>query len=66
MLDYIFQQAVQRLPVLCKMLRYLDTNFPHDKILGAVRSGKHSAAVVGVIFALGFYHDLSAEKPASI
>lgn len=31
MLDYIFQQAVQRLPVLCKMLRYFDTDFPHDK-----------------------------------
>ena len=55
-LDYIFQQAVQRLPVLCEMLRYPDTDFPHDKILGAVRSGKHRAAVVGVIFVFGFYH----------
>lgn len=36
MLDHIFQQAVKRLPILCEMLRYLDTDFPHDKILGAV------------------------------
>lgn len=38
MLDHIFQQAVKRLPILCEMLRYLDTDFPHDKILGAVFS----------------------------
>ena len=28
-LDHIFQQAVKRLPILCEMLRYLDTDFPH-------------------------------------
>ena len=32
-LDHIFQQTVKRLPILCEMLRYLDTDFPHDKIL---------------------------------
>ena len=46
MLDHIFQQAVKRLPILCEMLRYLDTDFPHDKILGAVFFGKQGAAVL--------------------
>ena len=53
MLDHIFQQAVKRLPILCEMLRYLDTDFPHDKILGAVFFGKQGAAVfvIALVFA---------------
>ena len=59
MLDHIFQQAVKRLPILCEMLRYLDTDFPHDKILGAVFFGKQGAAVFVIAlvfaFAIGSY-----------
>jgi len=58
-LDHIFQQAVKRLPILCEMLRYLDTDFPHDKILGAVFFGKQDAAVLlllsFLLFAIGSY-----------
>ena len=52
MLDHIFQQAVKRLPILCEMLRYLDTDFPHDKILGAVFFGKQGAAVFVIALVL--------------
>ena len=40
-------------PILCEMLRYLDTDFPHDKILGAVFFGKQGAAVfvIALVFA---------------
>ena len=60
MLDHIFQQAVKRLPILCEMLRYLDTDFPHDKILGAVFFGKQGAAAFWLLlsfllFAIGSY-----------
>lgn len=59
MLDHIFQQTVKRLPILCEMLRYLDTDFPHDKILGAVFFGKQGAAVFVIalvfVFAIGSY-----------
>ena len=59
MLDYIFQQAVQRLPVLCEMLRYLDTDFPHDKILGAVFFGSRVPLLLlllsFLLFAIGSY-----------
>ncbi len=59
MLDHIFQQTVKRLPILCEMLRYLDTDFPHDKILGAVFFGKQGALFLlllsFLLFAIGSY-----------
>ncbi len=61
MLDHIFQQTVKRLPILCEMLRYLDTDFPHDKILGAVFFFRKQGAAVFLLllsfllFAIGSY-----------
>lgn len=59
MLDHIFQQAVKRLPILCEMLRYLDTDFPHDKILGAVFSVSRVPLLLlllsFLLFAIGSY-----------
>ena len=56
MLDHIFQQTVKRLPILCEMLRYFDTDFPHDKILGAVFFGKQGAAVFVIALVFAFFY----------